>query len=149
MSKTSIRITKELSKLEENPLPGISISMKDNNIRYLGILMEGPPDTPFEGGIFELELYLPAEYPMVPPMVRFLTKVYHPNIDKIGRICLDIIKDKWSPALQINTVVISIQNLLNDPNPDDPLNASVAEHWKSDLKDAHATARSWTAQYTK
>lgn len=63
----------------------------------------------FSGGIFRLELFLPAEYPMVPPKVRFLTRVYHPNVDKIGRICLDILKDKWSPALQIRTVLLSIQ----------------------------------------
>jgi len=69
------------------------------------------------GGIFKLELFLPEEYPMAPPKVRFLTKIYHPNIDKLGRICLDILKDKWSPALQIRTVLLSIQALLSEPNP--------------------------------
>jgi ubiquitin-protein ligase len=69
------------------------------------------------GGIFRLELFLPEDYPMAPPKVRFLTKIYHPNIDKLGRICLDILKDKWSPALQIRTVLLSIQALLSEPNP--------------------------------
>ena len=64
---------------------------------------------------------------MAPPKVRFLTKIYHPNIDKLGRICLDILKDKWSPALQIRTVLLSIQALLSAPNPDDPLDNGVAE----------------------
>ena len=53
---------------------------------------------------------------MAPPKVRFLTKIYHPNIDRLGRICLDILKDKWSPALQIRTVLLSIQALLSAPN---------------------------------
>lgn len=134
------------------------------------------------GGSFKLELFLPEEYPMAPPKVRFLTKIYHPNIgessigeqtvthtqfiptlprhatpDKLGRICLDILKgesnpvwllafqvhcpdadlshtDKWSPALQIRTVLLSIQALLSAPNPDDPLDNGVAEHWKRDEK---------------
>lgn len=73
--------------------------------------------TPLAGGHFKLELFLPEEYPMAPPKVRFLTKIYHPNIDKLGRICLDILKDKWSPALQIRTVLLSIQALLSAPNP--------------------------------
>ena len=99
------------------------------------------------GGNFHLEMFLPKDYPMVPPKIRFLTKVYHPNIDKVGRICLDILKDKWSPALQVRTVLLSIQALLSAPNPDDPLDNGAAEHWKKDEAGAHETARAWTAKY--
>ena len=79
--------------------------------------------------------------------VRFLTKIYHPNIDRLGRICLDILKDKWSPALQIRTVLLSIQALLSAPNPDDPLANDVAEHWKTDEGGAVKTANDWTKKY--
>ncbi len=79
--------------------------------------MDGPKDSPYENGKFKLELFLPDEYPMVSPKVRFLTKIYHPNIDKVGRICLDVLKDKWTPALQIRTILLSIQALLSSPNP--------------------------------
>ena len=75
---------------------------------------------------------------MAPPKVRFLTRIYHPNIDRLGRICLDILKDKWSPALQIRTVLLSIQALLSAPNPDDPLANDVADHWKANEKEAMA-----------
>merc|ERR1712032_706031 len=103
--------------------------------------------TPYEGGLFTCELFLPPEYPMVPPKVIFTTKIYHPNIDKLGRICLDILKDKWSPALQIRTVLLSIQALLSAPNPDDPLNNQVAELWKSNEPQAISTAKDWTHKY--
>lgn len=83
----------------------------------------------------------------LPSQVRFLTKIYHPNIDKLGRICLDILKDKWSPALQIRTVLLSIQALLSAPNPDDPLANDVAEHWKANEADALNTARQWNLRY--
>lgn len=86
---------------------------------------------------------------MAPPKVRFLTRIYHPNIDRLGRICLDILKDKWSPALQIRTVLLSIQALLSAPNPDDPLNNDAAELWKSQEVVAMQTARDWTKQHAQ
>lgn len=73
---------------------------------------------------------------MTAPKVVFNTKIYHPNIDILGRICLDILKDKWSPALQIRSVLLSIQALLSSPNPEDPLNNEAAEHWKTNESDA-------------
>jgi ubiquitin-protein ligase len=82
------------------------------------------------GGKFNLELFLPDDYPMCPPRIRFLTRIYHPNIDRLGRICLDVLKNNWSPALQIRTILLSIQALLGAPNPEDPLNEAVAKQWK-------------------
>ncbi|KAH9622428.1 hypothetical protein KSS87_001728 [Heliosperma pusillum] len=109
-------------------------------MRYFNVMILGPSQSPYEGGVFKLELFLPEEYPMAAPKVRFLTKIYHPNIDKLGRICLDILKDKWSPALQIRTVLLSIQALLSAPNPDDPLSENIAKHWKTDEAEAVETA---------
>merc|ERR1711976_217491 len=124
------RIIKETQRLLSEPAPGISASPSEDNMRYFHVVILGPEQSPYEGGVFKLELFLPEEYPMAAPKVRFLTKIYHPNIDKLGRICLDILKDKWSPALQIRTVLLSIQALLSAPNPDDPLANDVAELWK-------------------
>lgn len=116
-------------------------------MRYFSVMILGPQDSPYEGGVFELELFLPEEYPMAAPKVRFLTKIYHPNIDSLGRICLDILKDKWSPALQIRTVLISIQALLSSPNPEDPLSEKIAKHWLEDETAALAKAKEITQRH--
>ncbi|CAF4112147.1 unnamed protein product, partial [Rotaria magnacalcarata] len=128
-------------------VPGIDAIVDEHNPRYFKVIIDGPSESPYEGGKFKVELFLPDEYPMAPPKVRFMTKLYHPNIDKLGRICLDILKEKWSPALQIRTVLLSIQALLSAPNPDDFLDADVAEKWKADEKGAKAIARDWTQRY--
>ncbi|CAG5098926.1 Oidioi.mRNA.OKI2018_I69.XSR.g16094.t1.cds [Oikopleura dioica] len=141
------RIIKETQKLQSEPVSGITATPDESNARYFKIVVVGPQDSPYENGNFNLELFLPEEYPMAPPKVRFMTKIYHPNIDKLGRICLDILKDKWSPALQIRTVLLSIQALLSAPNPDDPLANDVAQLWKQNEAQAIRTAKEWTAQY--
>jgi len=141
------RIVKETQRLLSEPAPGISATPSEDNLRYFNVIIAGPAGSAFDGGVFRLELFLTEDYPMGPPKVRFLTKIYHPNIDKLGRICLDILKDKWSPALQIRTVLLSIQALLSAPNPDDPLANDVAEHWKRDEQGAIAMARDWTRKY--
>merc|ERR1711907_559549 len=148
MSALPRRIVKETQRLMQEPPPGISATPYEENLRYFNVIIAGPQSSPYEGGIFKLELFLPGEYPMVPPKVRFLTKIYHPNIDKLGRICLDILKDKWSPALQIRTVLLSIQALMSAPNPDDPLANDVAEHWKKNEEDACKVAMQWTNECT-
>lgn len=139
--------TKETQRLIAEPVAGISATPYSDNLRYFAVAIEGPADSPYERGVFKLELFLPADYPMAPPKVRFLTKIYHPNVDKLGRICLDILKDKWSPALQIRTVLLSIQALLSAPNPDDPLDNSVAEVWKKNEAEAIRRAREFTESF--
>ena len=141
------RIKKETERLAAEPVEGICATPYADNMRYFNIAIAGPVGTPYESGLFRLELFLPADYPMIPPKVRFLTKIYHPNIDRLGRICLDILKDKWSPALQIRTVLLSIQALLSAPNPDDPLNNEAAERWKRNEIEAMAQAREWTRRF--
>lgn len=128
-------------------MPGISAIPSEENARLFSVVILGPTESPYSGGKFKLELFLPEDYPMAAPKVRFLTRIYHPNIDRLGRICLDILKEKWSPALQIRTVLLSIQALLSAPNPDDPLNNEAAELWKSNEASAIRTAMQWTTTH--
>ncbi|KAJ5708582.1 Ubiquitin carrier protein [Penicillium malachiteum] len=138
------RIIKETERLMAEPVPGINAVPHEDNLRYFDVSIHGPAQSPYEGGIFRLELFLPDDYPMTPPKIRFLTKIYHPNIDRLGRICLDVLKNNWSPALQIRTILLSIQALLGAPNPDDPLANDVAQRWKDDEPAAIQTAKEWT-----
>lgn len=149
MATLSKRIAKEVDQLKRDSVPGISLEFKSADFRYVHVRMEGPPCSPYEGGIFSLELYIPDEYPMAAPKVRFLTRIYHPNIDRLGRICLDILKDRWSPALQVRTVLLSIQALLGAPNANDPLNSEVAAAWLRDEGAAIEEARRLTQSCAK
>ncbi|KAB8336773.1 hypothetical protein FH972_021082 [Carpinus fangiana] len=121
------RIIKETERLLAEPVKGISAVPHEDNLRYFDVSVWGPDSSPYEGGIFKLELFLPDDYPMVPPKIRFLTKIYHPNIDRLGRICLDVLKSA--------------------PNPDDPLANDVAQCWKENQDEAINTAREWTKKY--
>lgn len=107
----------------------------------------GPPDSPYAGGVFFLSIHFPTDYPFKPPKINFTTKIYHPNINGTGSICLDILKDQWSPALTISKVLLSICSLLTDANPDDPLVPEIAHVYKLDRPKYEATAREWTKKY--
>ena len=96
------RINKEIGDLRRDAPENCSAGPVDEaNIYTWGAMIMGPSGTPYAGGMFKLLIQFPTDYPFKPPKVTFNTKIYHPNIDNLGRICLDIFKDKWSPALQI------------------------------------------------
>ncbi|KAL6945366.1 Ubiquitin-conjugating enzyme 13 [Hanseniaspora vineae] len=143
------RIIKETSRLVSDPVPGITAVPNEENLRHFQVEIQGPSESPYAGGLFKLELYLPEDYPMEPPKVRFLTKIYHPNIDRLGRICLDVLKNNWSPALQIRTILLSIQALLASPNPHDPLANDVAKEWLENENAALQKAKEFTEKYAK
>lgn len=147
MSSITLRIKKEFELIRKDPLLDIKITQNEQNLREIFIDMLGPPDTPYENGHFKLEMFLPAEYPMIPPKVRFLTKIYHPNIDKLGRICISTLKSGWSPAIQVKTLMVSIRSLLSDPNYEDPLDPKIGEHFIQYRDDAINIAKNFTLKY--
>ncbi|CAF3602791.1 unnamed protein product [Adineta steineri] len=143
------RINKELLELEKDPPANCSADVYCCcfflYIRQATIM--GPGDSPFQGGVFFLSIHFPADYPFKPPKITFTTKIFHPNINSNGAICLDILRSQWSPALTISKVLLSICSLLCDPNPDDPLVPDIARTYKTDKEKYNATARQWTQKY--
>ena len=103
--------------------------------------------SPYEGGIFRLKLEFPPKYPFQPPHVYFETKMFHPNISEKGTICLDILKQMWSPVLSVAKIILSISSLLTDPNPSDPLAPEVAALYRQDKAKFEQIARKSTESY--
>lgn len=141
------RITKELLDLQRDPPSSCSAGPSGDNMFNWQATIMGPSDSPYSGGVFFLNITFPTDYPFKPPKLSFATKIYHPNINQNGSICLDILKDQWSPALTISKVLLSITSLLTDPNPDDPLVAEIANLYKTDRVRYENTAREWTRKY--
>ncbi|ORZ33475.1 ubiquitin conjugating enzyme [Catenaria anguillulae PL171] len=107
--------------------------------------IHGPPGTPYEGGKFDIDFRVPDNYPFSPPKARFVTPVYHPNVSsKTGAICLDVLTSEWSPVLNLKTTLLSIQQLLESPEPDDPQDAVVAAQYRSHRDEFERTAKQWT-----
>ena len=121
------RIKKELDDIRKHPMPEIMVGPVDNNLFYWEGLLNGPEDSPYAGGIFKFKITFTDDYPMKPPKVEFITKMFHPNIGKEVRICVSILdKDKWSSAQTVSKILLSLSSLLTDPNPYSPLNPDSA-----------------------
>lgn len=103
----------------------------DNILEWVGTI-RGGKGTVYDGKVYKLTLQFPSTYPLKPPVVKFTTPCYHPNVDQQGNICLDILKENWSSTYNVRTILQSIQVLLGDPNNDSPLNAQAAKLWKSE-----------------
>ena len=144
---TESRIQKELKELQTCPPSNCSAGPIDDDIYQWQATIMGPEDSPYHGGVFYLKICFPKDYPFKPPKMVFTTKIYHCNINSAGGICLDILKENWSPALTVAKVLISICSLLDDPNPDDPLVPDIARQFKDQRAAYDITAREWTQHF--
>mmetsp|Transcript_11065 Transcript_11065/g.17392 ORF Transcript_11065/g.17392 Transcript_11065/m.17392 type:complete len:169 (-) Transcript_11065:1111-1617(-) len=141
------RIQKELAEISLDPPCNCSAGPKgDNLFEWVSTIM-GPANSPYSGGVFFLDIHFTADYPFKPPKITFRTKIYHCNINNQGAICLDILKDNWSPALTISKVLLSICSLLTDANPSDPLVANIAQQYINDREQHDKIAADWTKKY--
>lgn len=152
-TKVNARVPKEFSKIkkDEKNNDTLSVYLKNpanNDYSHWKACIKGPSDTPYEGGLFTIDIIIPSQYPFAPPKMKFDTKVWHPNISsQTGAICLDILKAEWSPALTIRTALISLQALLSTPEPDDPQDAVVANQFRTHHAAYEKQAKEWTQNY--
>eukprot|EP00026_Physarum_polycephalum_P006050 Phypoly_transcript_06090.p1 GENE.Phypoly_transcript_06090~~Phypoly_transcript_06090.p1 ORF type:complete len:579 (+),score=89.06 Phypoly_transcript_06090:90-1826(+) len=119
------RLLKEFQAVQS---AGMEVYLADSNISEWKLLLVGPKDTSYEGGIWVVTFSFPSDYPFRPPRVLFITPIYHCNISDQGRVCLDILQNHWSPNLTVEKVMQSLTALLQEPNPDDALDA-----WKASI----------------
>jgi ubiquitin-conjugating enzyme E2 D/E len=142
------RLEREYADILRDPPANCTAGpVSDNDLFKWEAMIFGPADSPFQGGLFRLSINFPSDYPFKPPIITFKTKIYHPNINAAGGICLDILKGQWSPALTISKVLLSILSLLTDANPNDPLVPEIAQIYKRDRSEYDSVAREWTQMY--
>ncbi|EIW52360.1 E2 ubiquitin-conjugating protein UBC1 [Trametes versicolor FP-101664 SS1] len=142
------RVNKEIADCKNDKSSKITIDLVDDSPFHLIGGFDGPEDTPYEGGRFQVDIAIPDNYPFQPVKMKFITKVYHPNVSSAsGAICLDILKDAWSPVLTLKSTLISLQSLLCSPEPRDPQDAEVAKHYMTSKSSFEDTARYWTSVY--
>jgi ubiquitin-conjugating enzyme E2 D/E len=141
------RITRDLKLLAESPLPGVSVQPLNDNLFTLRATFEGPPDTPYAGGTFVVDVTFPTNFPLVGPTERkFVTRIYHPNVTDEGLLCKI---ENWKPSETVSSVLQDTYGLLEAPNLEIPLNTTIAEQYKSDLEAFKRTAAQWTRQYAQ
>ncbi|XP_071853385.1 ubiquitin-conjugating enzyme E2 T-like isoform X2 [Apostichopus japonicus] len=147
----SNRMKKEMDILQMPP-PGISCwATHEDVLDNFQAEIIGGKGTPYEGGIFHLEIKIPERYPFEPPKVQFTTAIYHPNVDSAGRICLDLLKmpptGSWKPCWNLSTLLTSIQLLMAEPNPNDSLMVDIAAEFKHKRSDFISKAKEWTQKH--
>ncbi|KAG9296417.1 hypothetical protein G9A89_015009 [Geosiphon pyriformis] len=129
------RLMRDFKRLQNDPPGGISGAPCPDNILLWNAVIFGPADTPFEDGTFKLALQFDENYPNKPPSVKFISKMFHPNVYANGELCLDILQNRWSPTYDVAAILTSIQSLLHDPNPNSPANAEAANLYRENRKE--------------
>ena len=143
------RISKEYDAILRRPLEDIDCRPSEDNMFNWQVTLTGPESTPYEGGSWLITVHFPSDYPYKPPRLQFSTKIYHPNINVNGGICLDILKERWSPVLTIGRVLNALRNLLIEPIVEDALEPAIAEQYVERHHLFTRMAAEWTRRYAQ
>lgn len=142
----SFLLQKQLKDLNKNPVEGFSAGLiDDDDIFKWEVIVYGPGDTLYEGGFFKAHLSFPKEYPHRPPKMKFITEIWHPNIDKTGDVCISILhepgedkygyerpEERWLPVHTVETILLSVISMLASPNDESPANVDAGKEWRED-----------------
>ncbi|KIL70043.1 hypothetical protein M378DRAFT_599232 [Amanita muscaria Koide BX008] len=124
------------------------VSLVNDNMQEFYVRFHGPPETPFAGGVWKIHVELPDQYPYKSPSIGFMNKIFHPNIDELGSVCLDVINQTWSPMFDmINIFEVFLPQLLRYPNPNDPLNGEAAALLMRHPKEYEAKVKEYVQRY--
>jgi len=141
-----IRLGNEYTRLVADPVDNVIFTMKENDILNWEVDLFGPPGSPYEGGHYKCKMTFPPTYPVNPPVVKFITKIFHPNVHEDGKVCISILHEgndvsgyehqmeRWRPIQNIRTIFLSIISLLYDPNPESAANIDAAKMFREDKK---------------
>ncbi|ORY78478.1 ubiquitin-conjugating enzyme/RWD-like protein [Leucosporidium creatinivorum] len=147
-SAASRRITKEYAELQAEWPPHVVAQPDESNLLHWTGVITGPPTSSYKDGKFKIDITFPLEYPFKSPTVKFVTRIYHPNVTDDGAICIGLLKaEAWKPSTKIDAVLRALVQLLEEPNPDDALVASIAEIYNTDRKQFTKNAQEWVKKY--
>ena len=137
------RLLKEFANIQKNPIERVQIKPLDNNIFQWEGYIEGPIDSPYSGGKFPIVMKFEERYPVRPPSVKFTKFVFHPNIYRDGKICIDILQHNWAPSLNIQSVLMSLISLFDDPNVNSPANRDAAIMYRNNREEFNNKVREY------
>lgn len=143
----AIRIRRELTEITQHPPPNCSAELYKDDLFHWRATILGPIGTVYENGTFRLDIRFPTSYPFRPPQIRFITRIYHCNVDSRGVICLDVLNERWSPVMNIAKVLLSIWVLIGECNPLDPLVMGIADQYQNNRKEHDKIASFWTRRF--